>query len=93
MLVAEAVAVAAADGVTFDAEAVISSIIQSARALATGRASMCQDIRAGRRTEIDFINGSVVRLGRQYGIPTPCHELMVDLIHAREDRNDTEKAE
>ena len=93
MLVAEAVAVAAADGVTFDAEAVISSIIQSARALATGRASMCQDIRAGRCTEIDFINGSVVRLGRQYGIPTPCHELMVDLIHAREDRNDTEKAE
>ena len=84
---------AAADGVTFDAEAVISSIMQSARALATGRASMCQDIRAGRRTEIDFINGSVVRLGRQYGIPTPCHELMVDLIHAREDRNDTEKAE
>ncbi len=92
MLVAEAVAVAAADGVTFDAEAVISSIMQSARALATGRASMCQDIRAGRRTEIDFINGSVVRLGRQYGIPTPCHELMVDLIHAREDRNDTEKS-
>ena len=42
MLVVEAVAVAAADGVTFDAEAVISSIMQSARALATGRASMCR---------------------------------------------------
>lgn len=92
MLITEAVAVAAADGVTFDTETVTASVIQSARTLSTGRASMCQDIRAGRRTEIDFINGAVVRLGKQYGIPTPCHELMVSLIHAREDRNDEERA-
>ena len=55
-----------------------------ARALAAGRASMCQDMERGRRTEIDFINGAVVRLGRKYGVPTPRHELIVNLIHTKE---------
>ncbi len=87
MLVEEAIAVAAADGVSFDAESVFSSIMQTSHAAATGRTSMCQDIQAGRRTEIDFINGAVVRLGKQYGIPTPCHEMIVNLIHALEERN------
>ena len=89
MLIREAVAVAAADGVPFNADEVVRTVIGTMVTLSTGRASMCQDIRAGRRTEVDFINGAVVRLGRQYGIPTPCHELMVQLIHAREDLNET----
>ena len=89
MLIREAVTVAAADGVSFNADEVVHSVIGTMVALSTGRASMCQDIRAGRLTEVDFINGAVVRLGRQRGIPTPCHELMVQLIHAREDWNKT----
>jgi 2-dehydropantoate 2-reductase len=35
--------------------------------------SMLQDIRAGKRTEIDALNGAVVALGQQHGIPTPAN--------------------
>jgi 2-dehydropantoate 2-reductase len=44
------------------------------------RPSMAQDIRKGRRTEIDFMNGYIVDKGRMLGIPTPAHEKLVDLV-------------
>jgi 2-dehydropantoate 2-reductase len=44
------------------------------------RPSMAQDIRKGRRTEIDFMNGYIVDKGRMLGIPTPSHEKLVDLV-------------
>jgi 2-dehydropantoate 2-reductase len=42
--------------------------------------SMCQDIVKGKRTEIDFLNGKVVDLGRRHGIPTPANEVITSLI-------------
>ena len=47
------------------------------------RSSMLQDIVAGRRTEIDSLNGAVARLGRKNGIATPTHDVLIDLIAAR----------
>ncbi len=44
------------------------------------RPSMAQDIRKGRRTEIDFMNGYIADKGRMLGIPTPSHEKLVDLV-------------
>jgi 2-dehydropantoate 2-reductase len=35
------------------------------------RGSMYYDLAASRRLELDVLNGAVVRLGREYGIPTP----------------------
>jgi 2-dehydropantoate 2-reductase len=51
---------------------------------ASHRSSMVQDLEAGRRTEIDYLNGAIVRMGREAGIDTPVHESIVALIHARE---------
>jgi len=48
------------------------------------RSSMLQDLEAGRRTEIDFLNGAIVRMGASAGIATPNHRCLVSLIHARE---------
>ena len=48
------------------------------------RPSMAQDIRKGRRTEIDFMNGFIVDKGRMLGIPTPAHEKLVELVHKLE---------
>jgi 2-dehydropantoate 2-reductase len=42
--------------------------------------SMAQDIRKGRRTEIEFMNGLIVEKGKQLGIPTPSHEKLVELV-------------
>lgn len=83
-LIDEAVAVAAADGESFDAATIKDTLWRTAEVLSTGRASMCQDLEHGRPTEIDFINGAVVRLGERYGIPTPTHQTLVRLIHTRE---------
>lgn len=46
--------------------------------------SMLQDLRRGKRTEIDALNGAVVRFGRALRIPTPFNELLTELIHSRE---------
>lgn len=43
-------------------------------------ASMLQDRRAFRRTEIETINGAIVTEGRKYGISTPVNELLSDLV-------------
>lgn len=48
------------------------------------RSSMAQDLEAGRRTEIDVLNGAILRLGTTHGVETPCHAAIVDLVRARE---------
>ncbi len=47
-------------------------------------ASMLQDIQRGRKTEIDALNGAVVDLGRQYGVPTPVNAVISSLLKAKE---------
>lgn len=42
------------------------------------------DIRKCRRTEIDFINGAVVRIGRKLGVATPYNELLYALVKSLE---------
>eukprot|EP00127_Corallochytrium_limacisporum_P006309 Clim_evm20s225 gene=Clim_evmTU20s225 len=42
--------------------------------------SMLDDIRRGNKTEIDFLNGEVVRSGEAYGVPTPCNAYVADLV-------------
>jgi 2-dehydropantoate 2-reductase len=44
--------------------------------------SMLQDFERGRATEIDYLNGHVVALGRQLGIPTPVNAALVETVHA-----------
>jgi 2-dehydropantoate 2-reductase len=42
--------------------------------------SMLQDLRAGKRTEIDAFNGAIVKLGQQYQIAIPTNVVMYNLI-------------
>ena len=44
------------------------------------RPSMAQDMKKGRRTEIEFMNGYIAAKGREVGIPTPHNEKLVDLV-------------
>jgi 2-dehydropantoate 2-reductase len=46
--------------------------------------SMLQDIHNGKKTEIDAMNGALVRLGRRHGIPTPVNETLTGLIEFQE---------
>jgi 2-dehydropantoate 2-reductase len=55
-------------------------ITAAARATAQNYSSMYQDVQRGAPTEIDQINGAVVQLGMQYGIPTPYNHCMVSMV-------------
>lgn len=48
------------------------------------KASMLQHVEAGKRTEIDALNGAIVREGRRLGVPTPFNEALTLLVKALE---------
>ncbi|NGM86779.1 ketopantoate reductase family protein [Parapusillimonas sp. SGNA-6] len=50
------------------------------------RASMLQDLEKGRDTEINFINGVVRDAGRQFGIPTPFNDRVIELVVEAQNR-------
>ncbi len=50
------------------------------RATAANISSMLQDVTRGKRTEIDFINGAVVREGKALRVKTPVNEMLVRLV-------------
>ena len=80
-LVDEGKAVAAAQGITLDADP--EELIDHAAKpeVAYGhKASMLQDVEARRQTEIDFLNGGIARFGRALGVPTPLHDTITALI-------------
>ncbi|MEK7278538.1 MAG: ketopantoate reductase C-terminal domain-containing protein, partial [Chloroflexota bacterium] len=51
-------------------------------ATAQNRSSMFQDILRGAPTEIEAINGAVVREGEQVGVPTPVNGMLCRLVKA-----------
>ena len=80
-LVDEGKAVAAAQGITLDAdpEALIDHAARPDVAY-DHKASMLQDVEARRATEIDYLNGGIARFGRELGVPTPLHDTITALI-------------
>jgi len=80
-LVDEGKAVAAAQGIELDAdpEALIDHAARPDVAYGH-KASMLQDVEARRPTEVDWLNGGIVRFGREHGVPTPLNEAVVALI-------------
>ena len=47
---------------------------------AEAKSSLCTDLLNKRPTEVDFINGSIVRLGREHGVPTPVNDTLVAVV-------------
>jgi len=81
--VREAAAVARAARVDLgDADALVQQVLDVARATGANRASMGQDVDARRSTEIEFINGAVVREGERIGVPTPVNRTLTRLVTA-----------
>jgi 2-dehydropantoate 2-reductase len=80
-LVDEGKAVAAAQGIELDADP--EDLIDHAAKPEVAydhKASMLQDVEAKRQTEIDYLNGGIVRFGREHRVRTPLHEAIWALI-------------
>ena len=80
-LVDEGKAVAAAQGIVLDAdpEALIDHAAKPEVAY-NHKASMLQDVEARRTTEVDYLNGGIVRFGREHGVQTPLNEAIWALV-------------
>ena len=84
-LVDEGKAVAAAQGIELDADPETLIDHAARRDVAYDhKASMLQDVEVRRETEIDFLNGGIVRFGREHGVPTPLNEAVTALIKGLE---------
>jgi 2-dehydropantoate 2-reductase len=84
-IVAECLAVAQADGVTVpgDIRAAVAGI---ARTMATQKSSTAHDVARGRKSEIDHINGYVLKRGAALGIATPVNRTIHALVRLLENR-------
>jgi 2-dehydropantoate 2-reductase len=84
-LVDEGKAVAAAQGIELDADP--EELIDHAARPDVAydhKASMLQDVESRRETEIDYLNGGIVRFGRELGVPTPLNEAILALVKGLE---------
>jgi 2-dehydropantoate 2-reductase len=82
----EAIAVAEAAGVAFQADEVRETVkALGVESMVNTISSTAQDIALGRRTEIDSLNGYVVRRGRELGVPTPVNQTLYALVKLLEE--------
>jgi 2-dehydropantoate 2-reductase len=80
--VKEAVAVAEAKNIQLPYSDPLNRVMAVCEATAGNIASMLQDVLKERETEVDAINGAIVREGEAYGIPTPVNLTLTSLVHA-----------
>jgi len=59
-------------------------VIKGAKAPGKHKASMLQDVEAGRQTEVDFMNGAIVNWGEKTGVTTPLNRAIWQLIKGLE---------
>ena len=85
-IAAEVLAVGVAEGVEGDLAAVAKQIDFALREHGGHKPSMLQDIEAGRRTEIESLNGYVESAGIRHGIDVPLNRLLASLVRMRENQ-------
>jgi 2-dehydropantoate 2-reductase len=83
-LVAEAVAVARARGIPLSYDDPLSMVYDVARKTGANRSSMLQDFDKHRLSEIEVMNGAIVREAAQAGIPVPVNTTITRVIHSIE---------
>jgi 2-dehydropantoate 2-reductase len=80
--VKEAVAVAGKKGIRLPYADPMGRVVEVCRATAGNVASMLQDVLKQKPTEVDFINGAVVREGDALGVPTPVNRTLTSIVKA-----------
>jgi 2-dehydropantoate 2-reductase len=83
-LVSEAVAVARARGIRLAQEDPLAVVYEVARKTGANRSSMLQDFDKGRDSEIDVMNGAIVREAGMAGVAVPVNATITRLVHAIE---------
>lgn len=76
----EVIAVGRARGVNLPADLIDTTIALLKTFPPTSKSSMLEDIERGRRLELPWLSGAVVRIGREVGVPTPIHQFITTIL-------------
>jgi 2-dehydropantoate 2-reductase len=76
----EVIAVGRARGVKLPADLMDTTIGLIKSFPAAAKSSMLEDIERGRRLELPWLSGAVVRLGKEAGVPTPIHQFITTIL-------------
>ena len=76
--------VAAAIGIELPFDDPAARALQVAKATAANRSSTLQDVLRGAPTELEMINGAVVREGARLGVPTPVNSVLLRIFQAQD---------
>lgn len=88
----EAVAVVRAKGINLPYPDPLGRVLEVCKATAENIASMLQDVLRHGMTEVDYINGAIVREGKKLGIPTPVNHTLTSLVRAIQETYDQQQA-
>ena len=80
----EVVVIAARAGINLSAADIEKYIMILDTLAPEGKTSMLQDVEAGRKTEVEIFAGTIMDLGRRYGVPTPVNEILFRQIRVLE---------
>jgi len=83
----ETAQVAEAQGIKLPYENPSHEVERVAKQTAENESSMLQDVRRSVPTEVEAINGAVVREGKLHGVPTPVNWSLLNLVRAKVDRH------
>lgn len=84
--IAEVIAVAASEGIVLKPR-IIEQTIEVSFDLKDYYTSMYEDYRQGKETEVEYLNGDLLRRGKKNGVPTPVNEMLYALLKGLEMKN------
>ena len=80
----EVILIAAKEGITLTADD-IETVYTTLDTLGDeGKTSMCQDVEALRKTEVELFSGTVIELGKKHGVPVPVNTMLFNMLKAIE---------
>jgi len=85
MVTKEALEVARAAGVQLPDVDMVETVLKISESMANATSSTAQDLARGKPTEIDSLNGYLVRRGAEVGVPTPINQTLHALVKLLEE--------
>jgi len=76
----EVIAVGKAKGVNFPPDLMDGTLALIRNFPASSKSSMLEDLERGRRLELPWLSGAVVRIGKEVGVPTPIHSFITTIL-------------
>jgi len=85
-IIKEFLAIAALEDVKISMSEALAANESIAKTMVTQVSSTAQDLARGKMTEMNFLNGYIVQLGKRYGVPTPYNESVYALVKMMESK-------